>query len=400
MQGKKVFVLLILLGLAAITIAIATVGPEAISRALGLGPGTVTFADLRILTAGAESFREGYNPDLENPRDPFARKFNLPKAWHGLFFTGLTQADTNWLGVTFGFLFFFGLLLFPEDFSISTAILLAMLSFSPAVMLGVERGNVELVIFFLCALCIISVERRPLLASGILMIAAMLKIFPVAGLAIFLENPKERFAKISSLSILVFIIYVLLTLDNFTRIFANTEKGVSLAYGMQVVPLWILDLTGSRTWMGIAALLASLVSIGIFYFALRASAKSTDFLTQKRRNLHSFRLGASIYVSTFFLGNNWDYRLIFLLFIVPQIMSWLESPLPQIRHPAFITLVAMILSMEHLLVSSLWPGFPSVTLLLDEMANWVLFGLLIFLLSASAPGWIKIGLRKSKLLNP
>jgi hypothetical protein len=395
MQGKKVFILLIILGLAMIAIALYIFGPGTISRALGFGPGTITFADLRILSAGAESYREGYNPDVENPRDPFGRKFNLPKVWHLLFLTKLTQADTNWLGITIGLLFFIGLLLFPHDLSIAGAILLAILSFSPPVMLGIERGNVELVIFFLCSLCAVTVEKFPILASGILTLAAILKIFPIAGLTAFISKPKKQFAKISGLSILGFAIYVGLTLDNFKRIFANTEKGVSLAYGMQVVALWALDITGSRIWMAITSIVASITAVGILYFALLISAKYKAFPIELPRNIDTFRLGASIYILSFFLGNNWDYRLIFILFTVPQIMNWLENPFLEIRRPALITLGAIIFSMEHLFISALIPNFPSLTLVLDEIANWTLFGMLIFLLFVSAPAWIKTIIRKS-----
>ena len=70
------------------------------------------FIDLRIITAGSESHALGYNPDLENPRDPLGRPFNLPALWHVFFYLGLDQSDTGWLAAILIGTFLAGLALF------------------------------------------------------------------------------------------------------------------------------------------------------------------------------------------------------------------------------------------------------------------------------------------------
>jgi hypothetical protein len=61
-------------------------------------------------------------------------------------------------------------------------------------------------------------------------------------------------------------------------------------------------------------------------------------------------LGAGIYAGTFLLGNNWDYRLIFLLFTVPQLAEWTRQKNGFFTTLARITLGALIVSCWYLVL--------------------------------------------------
>jgi hypothetical protein len=69
---------------------------------------------------------------------------------------------------------------------------------------------------------------------------------------------------------------------------------------------------------GLAAALILISS----YLALR---NREEMVVVNEKYLNMFRLSAGIYIGTFILGNNWDYRLMFLLFAIPQITSWAEE---------------------------------------------------------------------------
>ena len=66
--------------------------------------------------------------------------------------------------------------------------LYAALLLSPAVLLGVERGNVDLLMFALVALGIGLVRRSPWGGRAPIVLAGALKLFPTFGLAVMVRR--------------------------------------------------------------------------------------------------------------------------------------------------------------------------------------------------------------------
>src|SRR6266540_3370006 len=114
------------------------------------------FLDFRLIPGSAESFTHGYEPSIENPYDPTQRIFNYPAFWRLFFYTGITQDDTTWIVILMIILFFCGVILFPQNISISSALWMLLIVFSPASMLLYERGNVDLIVFLICVLTILA----------------------------------------------------------------------------------------------------------------------------------------------------------------------------------------------------------------------------------------------------
>jgi len=78
------------------------------------------------------------------------------------------------------------------------------------------------------------------------------------------------------------------------------------------------------------------------------------------------------------VGNNFDYRLIFLLLALPQLVDWARRPAHPLSMLASVTIVAILVL--------LWVGSLSQPLALwDEIASWTVVGLLGALGVASAP---------------
>ncbi len=107
------------------------------------------FGDVRNLTGGAESIALGYDPLYFNPQDPWGRPLNQPRfVQYILAALKLNQGQTTLIGILFIVLFFLGVFISLPPISNVTAITLALVIFSPAVMLGIERGNHDLFVFF------------------------------------------------------------------------------------------------------------------------------------------------------------------------------------------------------------------------------------------------------------
>jgi uncharacterized membrane protein len=117
------------------------------------------------------------------------------------------------------------------------------------------------------------------------------------------------------------------------------------------------------------------------------------------RNLAAFRMGASIFVGTFLLGNNWDYRLAFLIFVIPQLAQWFYSVNKRHRTIAIGTMLAVILSCWHMVFLIDIPFIPLDNeidrfVVFDELVNWLLLMGLAYLLAATIPDWLKYDLQK------
>lgn len=339
------------------------------------------FADAHIVTASAESFRLGFDPEIENPRDPFGRRFNLPAPWKLFFFTSIDQSHTFLFA---GFLiasFIFGTLTLIASVDPSSGWLIVLCAFSPPVMLAVERGNVDLFLFFICAVLLSLIERPAVYASALLLIAGVLKLYPVFGMGALMKYGKSAFLKFSAALTLALFLLLSIDVQNLRNVFANTEKGYDISYGVDVLPSYLALATRSESLGQVAAFFSMLAVFLILILGFVRATQSVRYLHGSNAHaLAAFRLGAGIYVGTFLLGNNWDYRLMFLLFTLPQLLEWIN-----VGKVARYALFGVLISLSYFWIARLLP----LAYFIDEFANWLTFGGLFYLLVASAPDWLR-----------
>ncbi len=392
MPGNRTFALLILLGAAIIGLLLSVYGFDATWQLWNIPVMSPHFADLRTITGGAESARMGLDPMLENPGDPWGRTMDYPRIWQGLFALGIDHSDTVLLAVIMIAAFAAGLFLFVKDFDRRTAWIMAAAVFSPAVLLGIERGNNDLLIFFLMAAALMALRNRPAVAAGLITLGGMLMYFPVFALAALLREPRRRFLALAGTSLGVLVVYVLLTFKQVLLIGRGELRGTTISYGFNVLHTSLADHFGSRGLGAAVMILSFLVAAGIIVLGLRSRGRCFTFARPVvQEHLDGFRLGAAIYVGTFLLGNNWDYRLIFLLFTIPQLCDWMREDDPRLTRAARITL--------GLVLASLWMQFffrfahflpvgGYIVFALDELANWGLLAGLLYLLPRTGPAWL------------
>ena len=366
----------------------------------------LTFLDFRLIPGSADSFRHGFEPSIENPYDPTQRIFNYPAFWRLFFYTGITEADTVWISVTMIVLFFIGTFLFPEKLSIPGAIGMLFVLFSPASMLLYERGNVDLIIYFLCAMAVFATSYSAYAATTLIIIASIMKLFPILGLSILLKEPKKKFLWLSGVSVLILVIYMIATWSSVKASWNLTMRGDGISYGTNVFVTRYataikLALTHWFTPHHSDLLLQFgplVVALFLLFAVMILALINTDipqFLAE--RNFAAFRMGAAIYVGTFLLGNNWDYRLAFLVLLVPQLVEWMFSPARAYKVVAWLSMILILLSCWHLRIAEidLISIFHSAEdsqkfwIVLDEIFNWMLFLSTAYLLFASLPAWLK-----------
>ena len=111
------------------------------------------FADTHIVLAAAECNQKGYDVYRENPCDDLNRPHCYSRLWFVIGRTGLKTLHTNLVGGIVIAVFFCTsiIIVCPQD--LREFLFFSILLFSPSIMLGVERANMDLLIFSLLALC-------------------------------------------------------------------------------------------------------------------------------------------------------------------------------------------------------------------------------------------------------
>jgi hypothetical protein len=314
------------------------------------------FLDFRLIPGSAESFAHGYEPSVENPFDPTERIFNYPAFWRLFFYTGITQADTVWISVLMIILFFIAVFLFPEKLTIPAAIGMLLVIFSPASMLLYERGNVDLIVFFICVMIVLAGSYSAYAAALVIAFGAIVKLYPFFGITILLKESKNKFWWLFTGCLLILVFYMSATWDSVKASWNLTMRGDGASYGTnvfvtrygaaisRVFSLWFTPhrIELLLKYGPLAAALVLLLIIGIL--AIRNREKPA-FLSE--RNMAAFRMGASVYVGTFLLGNNFDYRLAFLILVIPQLVEWIFSTSQKYRALALFTMLTILISCWH-----------------------------------------------------
>ena len=378
-------------------------GYERWSR-LGVSSGPVWFGDLRSVTSAWECARRGIHVVPANPCDPFGRPANYPRLWLLPSHLGLGQGDTMALGFVVAAAFILAALaVVPAGASLRLGATYAFVACSPAAMLGVERGNVDLTLFALVVFGVLVAHRslRGLVASGAaLLVAAMLKLFPVFATG-FLLRRAERQRVMTAVAVLaLFAVYVIALQHQLREVVSAVPQSDSFSYGVRRISEWTsavmtksvsASLRSFRAWD--VVLILGAVGAGVLV-ARRLRLASWINAGATERDLDLFWAGACTYALTYPIARSFDYQLVFLLPTIPQLVHWARAG----SRFALLTIAAEIVvtwldewTRPPLLGSPLhwWDRLTSVgpdaqQLPIVLSAQLVLFGALVAWLAATA----------------
>jgi hypothetical protein len=330
---------LLLLGIVALYfVALLALGGHHAWGRLGVPPSRFTFDDLRSLTTGWECTRRGIDVLPANPCDAGLRPANSPRLWMSLSPLGLGEGSTVALGLLVAVVFLaaaFAVL--PSGARPYEAVVFGVAVCSPAVMLGVERGNVDLLLFAVVTLAVLLLRRseRSVASHALLLLAAVLKLFPIFAAGVLLRR-RTRSALVGFTGVLIaFAIYALAILDDIRTIERVTPQSSTNSYGIRLVSEWLtpgvyslarhvgggsIEKLGLRAWdVGMAALVVG--SMLLARRRLRAQLPH-DPDPAAERDLDLLVAGAGVYVCSYALFRSFDYRLAFLLLTLPQLLRW------------------------------------------------------------------------------
>lgn len=268
---------------------------------------TPEFADMRTVQGALLSLSEGLDPQLNNPGDPWNRTMNYPSIWISISEILNLQNEPNFLI----FLSLMVMLFLGCCYHLvrqNPSLILIMLYFSGSTLLAVERGNNDIVIFSILYIAAMSGSAFHVIG---MFFAVLLKIFPILAIPAFVHSFKKL-----GIMIAVSIVALLILIPEMQKITSGTPTSAGLSYGSASISAAFkqFDLIIPSIYISILVLFFSLIFEQIKIIKQRIVAIDVTY-----REKQMFLIGSCIYIGTFIISSNWDYRLIFLLLCVPYI---------------------------------------------------------------------------------
>lgn len=300
-------VLLCLVAALGICVAISAAGWVEIWTWLGVpAKFPPAFADMRSVQGGLLSALQGFDPQIENPADPWGRPMNYPVIWLSIAGTFDFYTEQHFL-IFIGAMIiaYFGCCLFLVWRTGSYWIALAL--FSGASLLAVERGNNDLAIF---VLMMIAAFVPRFVGIALMALATLLKVFPVLAVLGFIrERVIFALACLAGLAALVFM------WGELQNIQSGTPVGAGMSYGSASISGAALDKAGIviNPYLISGLLLVSAAAL----WSGRLPLPKLQLPQMDETIERLFLIGGAIYLGTFLLVANYDYRLIFLIFCMP-----------------------------------------------------------------------------------
>lgn len=270
--------------------------------------------DLRAISGATLSYIQGFNPHNFNPGDIKGRLFTHPNIWAeiGQFFN-LTNLDNLYF---FGTLMIF-LFIFSNYFLINKfpSIILFFVSVSFPVFFAIERGQNDLIIYFILLLGIVLNYKT---AFILFPIATLLKIYPIFSFSVFM---KKRMS--SLLPLFIGFSILLSNLQEINIISKISPKTYWYSFGASSLNVLLKEFINTNTiWF------IYIFSGIIILFLISSRRFSTIFsFDLDTRNLPDrlFLVGHSLYIGLFFFTSSYDYKLIFLIYCVPYLVQKKEK---------------------------------------------------------------------------
>lgn len=313
----------------------------ALLQAWGLDPWNFPFLDLHALLSALQCSREGIDVMRVNPCDILGRPHIYSPLW--LAPAALLPVDGRWLmpgGLVLDTLFILSLYRLPKAERPSETAILALAMLSPATGYALERANNDLIIFLL-VIAMVPFAAAPwprrLVSYAIILIAGLLKYYPLAMLILALREAPKRFIALAVTAVLAiagfYIFYRHALAENVITIAALNPSRFADIIDFRNLPFGLAALLpssegqASRFWPGpetIAYLILAILLLSLIASAWQISLDRElggRIGTLSAEHIILFVAGAVMITGCFFAGRSVLYRAIFFLLAIPGLLA-------------------------------------------------------------------------------
>jgi len=300
------------------------------------------FIDLKVLLCGIDAIRISSDPYSSTCFYGVGSLFNYPIMWGFLsFIPFITMSNLIYIGFGIGLTLFVLLYIFIGKINLFGSIIYMLFFISPAIMLGVERGNSDLIIFILLLIFHLLQKKYNILLSLIILIVSTLKLFPIGAVFCILNNQCLRLKKallIFVTVLVIFLVYLMAMKDNILLVSKKTPRPFGdIAFGLGGLPSLLIDYFKRKEYFYFLIeinkknpnlifytfLLLLITVFIIIYLVLYKYFKIP--LVKSNHEGNSYLIGSGIFIVTCLIGYNFQYRLIFLIFTLPQLLFWIRE---------------------------------------------------------------------------
>jgi hypothetical protein len=318
-------------------------------------PTNPLFADTRTVTHSIDCFVHGKNPYVVRTFDPWGRVYNYPSIWLDSRYLGVTSRSSDWIGTMMALATAATLLFLFNARTRMSAALIFFAVISPSVLFAIERGNIDQIIFFLLVFGFVLIDRqrerwRPFLKGSLIVALTVLKIYPVAAVAIFVRRRKG--IRTAIVTATLSLAALLLTAGHhLANVFENTPRDSLMTFG--TIPFF-LSINSPRFHHLVpmiqdhynGPLFVALFAGSLFMLAGAVCGRHLDrFLPPIDRETTRGSIAIAclaIFCFTFMLGANYDYRLIFLLPGFALLVEDIDQGMPQRSLPAIFLILLLL----------------------------------------------------------
>ncbi len=293
------------------------------------------FADWTVIVSANDCFEKGYDVFLENPCD-----FNGRKHVYGslLLYIPFIKMFPNffyiYLPFILGTLFLISVsyLLYDTKFKGYWLSFLTLI-FSIPVLLVIERSNIDLIIFIF--LLLLSISKNFYLISSLIVISSLSKFYPILLSLVFIfeNNFKKTIIKILTVTLVIFILLIY-QWDSLIKIFENKSQFSGFALHMFSLRgiidlLKYLEITIGNFDLNFIKYLYLLLFILVpifflnhkYYKQISLIFSNIEIYRNSNFEVKMFFLSSSLILFCFFLIPSYVYREIYILGLIPLIIS-------------------------------------------------------------------------------
>jgi hypothetical protein len=294
------------------------------------------FVDLSGNLAAWECTRLGIDVVVEDPCDVLQRSYNYAPFWMSIAFIPLGPDDAGPAGWIMDAVFIASLALLPPPRNGLDLALTAAASLSVMTVFAVERANPDILIFLLALVAGLLARRGGIARGGaylLILLAAMIKYYPVALLVLTVRERLPRFVAINAALLVALALLVWWYWEPMARglpLIVSAKYDDLYMFAAKQLPLGMAAFIEAR--LGTAAPAHAALVAGCYGLLLLAVAIICRWLLRNddwRRALRGLDpaeeiflvIGGTLIAGCFFAGQSIEYRGIFLLFALPGLLA-------------------------------------------------------------------------------
>jgi hypothetical protein len=285
------------------------------------------FLDTDTVLSAVRCLRQDVDAYVFNPCDPQLRVFTYSPLWMAMTVMPVTEAWVPWVGLSWVVLFLGSLFLLPAARGREAQVIMIASTASSASVYAMERGNNDLVIFALVSLAAVLTIRRLALRRvgyGLVLLAGLLKYYPLGAMAIALREKPRRFLVITAVSIAVTALAALATWSDLVRVLRSIPIGQFYTdmFGSKSVGLTMVELFGAPRWVDpLVRLALSLAALALGLRIGLGQRLHADLARLTPRERSFLLVGALMCCSCYFSAQNIGYRAINLILVMPALTA-------------------------------------------------------------------------------